>query len=213
MGFIIKKKAWPTHSLKLKYVYIYAIFHQHLTMQSKPDIPLPVKFNACKHHLTYILKFNPLEPDVLPDNFCNNYTDLYTGFLSPATIAREVIDQLKERGLLEIRSFEKALSALSGFFILTLSDNSQWVIRKGDNLSRYIHIHPARTGNFTLRFKQSTFKTSLLLFHEYQGKTGVLTLKNVNSVRVRAGLSPISKIEKSKGIGRCYSILLNFAEE
>ncbi|MDY0343031.1 MAG: hypothetical protein RBR28_05620 [Lentimicrobium sp.] len=182
-------------------------------MQSEPDIPLPIKFNACKHHLPYMLQFNPSEPGILPDNFCNNYTDLYTGFLSPATIAREVIVQLKERRLLEIQPFEKAMSALSSFFILTLSDNSQWIIRKGDNADRYIHIHPARTGNFTLRFKKSTLKTSLLLFHEYHGETGALTLKNVNSVRVQAGLSPINKIEKSKSIGRCYSTLLKFAEE
>lgn len=182
-------------------------------MQSEADIPLPIKFNAHKHHLHYILRSNPPEPDILPDNFCNNYTDVYTGNISPSTIAHEILVRLEDMQLLNSQRFEKAMSALSGFFILTLSDNSQWIIRKGDTLDRYIHIHPARSGNFTLRFKGATLQTSLLLFQKHQGSTDALTLKNVNQVRIQADLSPIKKLEKSKSIGRCYLTLLQFAKE
>ena len=131
------------------------------------DIPIPVRFNPFKHHRNYILGI--LEDDSneeiinLLDPVCNNYIDIYTGPMTPEAIGNAIIDILKSNQAFQVNDFNGWVASTNGYQQVKLEDRSEWVVRKSNENERYIHIHPTRTGLFTVRFKGSTLKTIYLL--------------------------------------------------
>lgn len=177
-------------------------------MPIDPDIPVPLKFNALKHHRNYILQTlqrNSMEKIMeLLDPICNNYIDIYTGSLSPEEIGREALKVLKSKQVLFSENFESWVGETSGYRQITLADNSEWVLRKSADPERYIHLHPARTGKFSYRFKGSTLKTVFALRTATTSPGQMFSLENVNQIRLQVGLSPVKKLERGKGILKCY---------
>jgi hypothetical protein len=140
------------------------------------------------------------------DSICNNYIDIYTGTITPAAISNSVISILKSIQALDANAFIHWVATKNGYRQITLEDRSEWIVRKSNEAERYIHLHPARTGPFTIRFKGSTLKTVYLL------KTispEIPSLEKVNSIRKQIGLSPVKKLERSKGILNCYEKFFN----
>lgn len=172
------------------------------------NIQVPLKFNPLKHHRNHILQTlqsNSTEKIVeLLDPICNNYIDIYTGNLSPEEIGREVLKKLKSKQVLLPENFERWIDATIEYRKVTLQDKSEWVLRKSADTIRYIHLHPARTGKFSYRFKGSTLKTIFMLRATPTGPEQTLKLEDVNRIRVQVGLSPVKKLEKGKGILNCY---------
>lgn len=182
-------------------------------MDTEADIPLPVKFNPLKHHRDYILNFlKTTSPDMIisrMDPICNGYTDIYTGSMDPVSIGNSVISILKSNRVLQVDDFSRWLGLKNGYRQIKLEDHSEWIVRKGAENECYIHLHPARAGPFTIRFKGSTLKTIYLLktcFTDFEEK---LSLENVNRARTQIGLSPVKRLEKSKGILNCYRIFFD----
>jgi len=177
-------------------------------MAIDPNIPVPLKFNPVKHHRNYILQTlrgNSTEQIIeLLDPICNNYIDIYTGSLTPEEIGRKVLEVLKSKQTLLSANFECWLDATSEYQKITLQDDSEWVLRKSADAERYIHLHPARTGKFSYRFKGSTLKTIFMLKASATALKQPLSLENVNRIRITVGLSPVKKLEKGKGILNCY---------
>lgn len=172
------------------------------------NIPVPLKFNPLKHHRNYILQTlreNSTEKIVqMLDPICNNYIDIYTGILTPKEIGLEVLEILKSKQVLLQEDFEQWIDETDEFRKVTIRDGSQWLLRKSTEIERYIHLHPARTGKFSYRFKGSTLKTIFMLKAALNGPEQTLSLENVNRIRLQVGLSPVKKLEKEKGILKCF---------
>lgn len=177
-------------------------------MTDETDIPLPVRFNPFKHHRNYILSIlqgaSPDEIRTLLDLVCNNYIDIYTGTMTPEAIGNAVIDVLKSNQTLRPDDFDRWVASKSGYQQIELEDGSEWVLRKSNETERYIHLHPARTGLFSFRFKGSTLKTAFLLKTAEPETKQMISLENVNHIRMQIGLSPVKKLERGKGILNCY---------
>lgn len=177
-------------------------------MTDETDIPFPVRFNPFKHHRNYILSIlqdaAPEEIITLLDLVCNNYIDIYTGTLTPEAIGHAVINILKSNHVILQNDFDGWVASKNGFQQINLEDGSEWILRKSNENERYIHLHPSRTGSFSVRFKGSTLKTVYLLRTGFTDAPEMPSLGKVNPVRLQIGLSPIKKLEKGKGILNCY---------
>ena len=180
-------------------------------MAEDPEIPIPIRFNPIKHHRNFILNILKSESQEviakLLDPICNNYLDIYTGEMTPEEIAHEVIFILKSKQVFFRDDFNNWV--VTGYQKIILKDESEWILRISNETECYIHLHPARTGRFTIRVKGSTIKTVLLLNNEIAGNQKVLSTELVNQIRKQTGLSPIKKLERNKGISKCY---VNFFE-
>ena len=178
-------------------------------MAEQASIPLPVRFNALKHHRHYIIQQleSASREKVLEliDPLCHNQIDIYTGSMDPGTIGHAIISILTSKGVYPQAQFKSWLAERKGFFTVPIEDGSEWVLLLNQDPDRYIHIHPARTGPFTCRFKGSTLKTAYLLKTIFGNDQNLLTLEKVNQVRRQIDLSPIKKLEQNKGIIRCYN--------
>lgn len=186
-------------------------------MDDLSDIPFPIRFNPLKHHRNYILDMLETASgetiiDQL-DQLCNNYIDIYTGMIIPAAIGKEVISILDSKMALSENDFIGWVGSNKGFRQIKLTDNSEWVVRKSVDPERYIHIHPARSGAFTVRFKGSGLKTAFELKTNIRDGEEMLSLENVNRVRMHIGLSPVKKLERNKGILKCYEKFFDAEEE
>lgn len=182
-------------------------------MDKEPDMPSPIRFNVFKHHRNYILETlkgvsSELIFDLL-DPICNNYIDIYTGIMTPETIGNGVISILKSKGVLLKDDFIHWVVTNKGYQQIKLDDQSIWVVRKSNESDRYIHIHPARTGPLSIRFKGSTLKTAYKLKTSFEGHIETISMENVNLIRKQIGLSPIKKLERTKGILNCYEKFFN----
>lgn len=177
-------------------------------MADVTDIPIPVRFNPFKHHRNYILGvLESASPEViisLLDPVCNNYIDIYTGTMTPEAIGNAVVVILKLKQVFQEEDFSRWVDSKNGYRQIKLEDQSEWVVRKSIEAKRYIHLHPARNGPFTIRFKGSTLKTAYLLKTSFSDLQEPLSLGKVNRVRIQIGLSPIKKLERNKGILNCY---------
>jgi hypothetical protein len=177
-------------------------------MTEETDIPLPVRFNPFKHHRNYILKIlESASPELiinLLDPVCNNYIDIYCGTITPEAIGNAVIDLLKSNQVFQANDFARWVDSENGYRQIILDDRSEWVVRKSVEAERYIHLHPARNGPYTIRFKGSTLKTAYLLKTGFTGLQEILSLENVNRARRQIGLSPVKKLDRSKGILNCF---------
>jgi hypothetical protein len=173
-------------------------------MNEENHIPLPVLFNPFKHHRNFILQaLSSMDTDSIAcslETVCNNYIDIYTGDLTPQDIGNEIIGILETSLLLQKPDFDRRIR--NGYLEVKLKDQSEWIVRKSDNPERYVHIHPARTGAFTVRFKGSTLKTIYLLKTCTNDQYPV-SLESVNRIRSKIELSPVEKLEKGNGILNC----------
>lgn len=177
-------------------------------LEEVTDIPSPIRFNPFKHHRNYILGvLQGSSPGVifdLLDPLCNNYIDIYTGMLTPENIGRGVISFLKSNGVFQKDDFNRWVANRNGYRQIRLEDFSEWILRKSNEDERFIHIHPARSGPLTVRFKGSTLKTIYRLKTSTVGLMDAMTVENINRIRMQIGLSPIKKLERNKGILNCY---------
>jgi hypothetical protein len=182
-------------------------------MANETDIPLPVRFNPFKHHRNYILGIlactSHQEIIGLLDLVCNNYIDIYTGMMTPEDIVNDVIHILKSSRVFQVNDFTRWVASTNGYQQIKLNDQSKWIVQKGIDSERYIHIHPAWKGSLTVRFKGSTLKTIYLLKTSFTSSNETLSLENVNRTRMKIGLSPVKKLDRNKGILKCYEEFFN----
>ncbi|MGQ8336725.1 hypothetical protein ACUNWD_09260 [Sunxiuqinia sp. A32] len=175
------------------------------------EVPVPIRFNAFKHHRNYMLevlaKSSTAEFIELLDPLCHNYIDIYIGEFTSFQIAKSIIDILSTENLFSSNEFKIWLDRNGGHRSIKLVDQSEWILRLGEDSDRFIHIHPARTGKHVVRFKGSTLKTVVKMMTKKMSDNEVLKLEDVNEAREQINLSPIKKLEAGKGILRCYHFL------
>ena len=177
-------------------------------MADESDIPFPVRFNPFKHHRNFILSIlEEVTPEMLTgllDPVCNNYIDIYTGEMTTEAIGNSVIAFLKSNQVYQVDAFTRWLGSSTGYRQIKLEDHSEWIVRKSNESERYIHLHPARSGSLTIRFKGSTLKTVYLLRAGVAKHGEIPSLEDVNRIRMVIALSPVKKLERNKGILKCF---------
>ncbi|HKI87759.1 MAG TPA: hypothetical protein VKA38_01945 [Draconibacterium sp.] len=179
------------------------------------EIPVPITFNPQKHHFAFLKKqlqkwrkmnWEEIRPELL--NVGSNLLDFYFGKLPVERICAECIDFLQKNNLTEKDDFF-AWSGLLEYRKIELSDHSFWVVKKGLDPIRFVHIHPAKQSPHTLRVRATTLKTVLALqIHSVPiQKEMKKNLEQVNKIRVKyLQLSPIKSLQTDRGILRFWNI-------
>lgn len=188
-----------------------------------PEIPLPIMFNPLKHHFHFLL--GEIErwkkctwPEVNEEllSVGSNLIDFYTGKLNVSQICKESLAFFREQ---EIDSRDKFLMWVQGpnWKKIELSDQSEWLIKMGNQEERYLHIHPAKFSKHTIRIRATTLKTVLaLLVHETPvNASQKINLEPVNSIRKnRLALSPIKSLHSAdSGIMRLWLLFEKYKEK
>ncbi len=171
---------------------------------------LPVRFNALKHHLRYLLsaaeEWKEQDRALVSERLLelgNNLYDIYTGELEVEILCESVASLLRESG---IRSGDdyRCWLGLKRYATVTMSDCSGWILREGRTGGFRIHLHPARNQPLVRRVKASHMKTAVALLLEsgvHPDGTGMLTTGLINRVRgAWFGLSPVKSIDESRKI-------------
>jgi hypothetical protein len=182
-----------------------------------PQLPEPVLFHPLKHHLGYLREFtrqgatySEAELKAALRTLGNSQMDLYTGLLSPLRVAQEVVTHLQEQNLLQPETYRTYLNTISKeYFTLTLSDETDWVLRWGRVDGRHVHLHPARYTGHTTRVKANVLKTAAASVIASR-KWGEITIDTplVNRVRVEwLALPPVKTFSAEEGAGEIIRLL------
>jgi hypothetical protein len=178
-----------------------------------------ITFNCLKHHLLYvrskIREFNfdntRFENQIglrSIKSISNNVMDLYTGSLTIEHIYSEILSLLFSKIEVEESSYVKWLGKL-GYQSFVLPDNSIWVLRYGMPYDAFIHIHPGRGGDHTLRITGSAWKTALFMaFYEVDILHKNMILDKVNFSRTSfLHLSPVKELITGSNLHMALSLL------
>jgi hypothetical protein len=183
------------------------------------QIPEPVLFNPLKHHLGFIREVMIKSAESIREadqrviikelkHLGTSVMDVYTGSLAISAICSEVMSFLKEKGLTaEIHFSSWAGTKAREFRIISLSDDSLWTLKYYDNVTRFVHIFPARGSSHSFRVKSNTLK-SAILYYIIVGKD-FITGDDLNKVRPLLGLSPIKDPVDTRAITEMIEILRN----
>ena len=68
--------------------------------------------------------------------------------------------KLRDKCVLKKEEFQKWVKEGNLYQTIALNDQSLWIVREGKEEGRYVHIHPAKKGENTIRFKGVTLKTA-----------------------------------------------------
>jgi len=191
-----------------------------LTPGSPWDVPKPVLFNTWKHHAAALrhrigefVRGGEAALQSLADELIvigAKLMDLYTGAHSPAEIGRLVLEQLGRDGRLELEAFCDWVQAEGGYRMLTLPDDSAWVLRRGDEEDRYVHVHPGRWVPHTRRVRANVLKTAVMVL-AVTGVRGGEPMERTLVNRVRQdylGLAPVGRdLDGEQGLGEVIDLL------
>ncbi|MHC1702299.1 MAG: hypothetical protein AB9846_00195 [Tenuifilaceae bacterium] len=154
-------------------------------------LPEPVALNCWKHHLGNIkshlvsdslLDINKLQESI--SSIGDSILDLYIGNLDCFNISHQVLnhkDLVINSGVIDYRSW--LTNGGKEFKCVLLSDGSSWTLRLGNDLERYIHIHPSRYSPYTIRLRGSTLKTSIAYLLQFGFDFEDFTVEKVNMAR------------------------------
>jgi hypothetical protein len=175
---------------------------------------LTVAFNPHKHHLGFLKKkiqewrdqhWKEVEQEMLCIG--TNLIDVYYGRLTVRQIYEETTGFADKAEITDATKLDEWLGH-DAYRKLMLSDGSFWVIRQGLNPESFLHIHPAKHSNYTVRIRASTLKTVVALKICIPDENeNHLNLEMVNQVRTEIlNLSPVKKIQPGKGIARIWNL-------
>ena len=179
------------------------------------EIPLPITFNPHKHHLGFLMErihqWKKEEWEMVEEELRTigtNLLDLYLGSLSVSSVCKACLLFFANHNITNADQFHDWLSTAK-YKKITLPDTSRWVIKKGTDTRRYIHIHPAKNSVHTIRVRATTLKTvvALKIFEKSRGKNASTNLHTVNQIRKEyLNLSPVKSLTHGKGIARLWDL-------
>lgn len=139
----------------------------------------------------------------------NSTSDFYYGRLTPFDVVAELENRLSLMDLLQFVPFKRYLDSVKGKFLnIQLSDLSTWTLILGKERSRYIHFHPARGSQHTIRIRALTMRTTIFLLGRSQYFLGWNLTESVNHIRTNIlDESPIKDYSNTKGLRRLLEIL------
>ena len=177
----------------------------------------PIKLNCWKHHLGFIKKQLPkLKPQSeknLTESLLqigSSQMDLYLGEISPIKISEQIKSILKKNNIQNYTDFNLWLTQKhKQYYKYTLSDKSIWVLRKGVDAGRFVHIHPGRYSPHTIRVKSHTLKTAILFCASGDDQTKKIeTAEEINYLRKKYLMAPpLKDINKSTSLLNLIKLL------
>jgi len=183
-------------------------------------VPEPIRLNCWKHHADYIRmringvknidELNGIVKEML--SIGNSQMDLYTGRLSPAEISSSIRMQLAKYKINSYKAYSGWIhKGGKDFQLLILIDGSKWALRMGNEEQRYVHIHPGRYSENSIRVKAAAIKTAVaaLIWKKLQNLPE-LDLQAINYLRKNLiSAPPLKSIPevKDKGLWKIISIL------
>jgi hypothetical protein len=184
------------------------------------EVPPPVLFNTWKHHAG-ALRVRVGEAAArgadglreLAERLVvvgSELMDVYTGRLAPAEIAERVVSALRADGRLEPDAFRGWLAGGAGYEVIPLAeDGSRWVLRRGEDGERYVHVHPARWAPQTRRVRANVLKTAVMALAQAAVSGGdALDVRLVNHVRTKyLGLSKVRALADDQGLSAVIDVL------
>lgn len=189
------------------------------------EVPAPVLLNTWKHHagaLRHRIREAAAASAGLDELaramvvIGTELMDLYTGKHSPAEIAARVLEVLQADGLLSPEAYGAWVEEGGGFRVITFADDAtRWVLRRGEESDRYVHVHPARWAPETRRVRANVLKTAVLVLALVAAEGGdPRDLALVNKVRGRyLDLAPLGReLAGDQGIGAVIDVLRDMPE-
>ncbi len=180
-----------------------------------------IEFNKLKHHLGTIATF--VRQNAGKSKFAANevlkighsVSDVYTGILSVENILEEIAEYLQNMNCTNIEQYGKWIySGGEDYRLLKLSDSSEWTLRIGEKENKFVHVHPCRNQNLTIRLNASTLKTAILFLVSFYGQEHIDLKEKINEVRVKyLTLPPIKSIESSEKLIEIISLIESRIEE
>lgn len=182
------------------------------------NVLLPVNFNCWKHHAGFIkeqILATRSEQDLKElSNYLlkigESQMDIYIGNNSPKEISTQIIKQLKSKNLFEHKNYKKwIIEDENRYHKLTISDNSTWILRLGEDNEKYVHIHPGRYSPQTIRVKATTLKTAIMISCcQHIGELKVVDTESVNNIRLNyLNEPPLKSLAIAGGIRRLVDLL------
>lgn len=176
----------------------------------------PFQFNPLKHHLVFVKDFISYylnekgydEKELIRQikHIGTSVMDVYTAKMSVAEILKEVTLFLGYECLSDHEVFARWTGkGHSDYKIISISDDSQWMLKYHDSQKRYVHLFPARLSPHTFRIKANTLK-SAILYIILIGRDYV-TEDDLNRARAFIGLSPVKEIADSVAVSEMIEIL------
>jgi len=188
-------------------------------LKIKPGKQLPLTFNCWKHHAGFIknqIEFYRCEKTSVEELqktllvIGESLMDLYIGELSPQKICDEIVSKLKSTGVLAFKEYKKWLFEKGNEYkLFEISDNSVWALRLGKQKQRYIHIHPGRHSQLTIRVKAATLKTAIaMLTINYKKNISLTNTLQINKIREEMlNLPPVKKVSSNSAVVRIINII------
>ena len=194
----------------------FANFSFLLVMEPGYSIPEPFQFNPLKHHLSYIREFTDDRLSEGGNSMSNivkdirhagtSVMDIYTGSLRVNELLEAVMEFLVSKGLDDEESFSKWTGKnFKDFRLITLSDDSQWILKYHYDRRRYVHLFPSRLSPHSFRVKANTLKSAII----YIISTGkdFISSEDLNRSRKLIGLSPVKDTREVEAIINMIEIL------
>jgi hypothetical protein len=132
--------------------------------------------------------------------------DVYRGSLRVNKLLEEGMEFLVSKGLADEESFSKWTGKdFRDFRLMTLSDDSQWILKYHDDRRRYVHLFPARLSPHSFRVKANTLKSAII----YIISTGkdFISGEDLNRSRKLIGLSPVKDTREVEAIIKMIEML------
>jgi hypothetical protein len=175
-------------------------------------------FNGLKHHLKYIVEkinnintYNDFQVFLKEiTEIGHSETDIYTGNLNYFEIISCVYNFLKANNIVSYSDYINFIrSDGHDYKVIQLYDGSCWILRIGKKFEdKFVHIHPARFSEYTIRINSLSLKTSLIFLIKRNLDKIEFNIEEVNNIRVKYfGISPIKKINSNSNIIKALKLL------
>jgi hypothetical protein len=180
-----------------------------------------IEFNELKHHLGIIASFvktNAGKRNIAMEEVVkigHSVLDVYTGILSVENILEEIASYLQKFNCTNYEQYKKWIYAEGkDYRIIKLSDDSEWTLRLGEKENKFVHIHPCRNRDLTIRLNSSTLKTAILFLVSYYGEENICLKEKIDEVRMKyLMLPPIKSLETSGKLLNIISLIKSRIKE
>ncbi|MFW6019946.1 MAG: hypothetical protein ACOCPM_05130 [Bacteroidales bacterium] len=165
-------------------------------------VPQPFLLNGLKHHLPLIRQYLPILKQMPEHTFLsalkktgNSVTDFYYGTMNIEPITTEIRKKLIELNVFQQEAFDQWVLNQDDYFCFRISDSSDWLIRRGMNNERYIHIHPGKHSYKTKRIKSRSLRIALAIIYFSNNENDLFSLDFLNKIRKeKLDLPPVKAI-------------------
>lgn len=179
-------------------------------------------FNPLKHHLLFQIHSILDEQSRTIDNFLRikkfigtGPMDLYTGEMPVPEIMNHCKMIANTENLFNAKAYKnwlRAESADKDYRLLEFPDGSTWVFRLGKHPKRFMHIHPGRNSEKSIRIKPNTLKTIIAIIFEHGFMTEMPTIEQISNVREKyLELEPLDENENIQAIVNLLQIFATTA--